>query len=65
MPRTMRASFQLIRNMKNIEVMMFTAPQAESKIPQVISSDTRSVSEVTRAIIQPTGVLEKYAKESF
>jgi len=56
MAKTMSASCQLIENMKASEVRMLTAPQTASRRPQVINSATRSVSLVTREMIQPTGV---------
>ena len=40
-----------------VEVKIFTTAQVESSSPQVTRSATRSVSEVTRDMIQPTGVL--------
>ena len=39
--------------------MMFITPQVTSNRPQVTSSAMRSVSEVTRDMIQPTGVRSK------
>jgi hypothetical protein len=46
----------LITNIKKVEVAIFINAQVLSSRPQVISSATRSESEVTRDMIQPTGV---------
>ena len=56
---TIRASFQLMINIKYRAVAMFITPQVTSNSPQVTNSAMRSVSEVTRAMIQPTGVRSK------
>jgi hypothetical protein len=54
--RTIKANLQFMMIMKMVEVAIFITAQVESSKPQVISSATRSVSEVTRDINQPTGV---------
>jgi hypothetical protein len=53
---TISASCQLISSMKKAAVVMFMMPQVTSSRPQVTSSAMRSESEVTRDMIQPTGV---------
>ncbi len=57
MASTINPSRQLIVIMKYVEVMIFRLPQTMSKNPQVTSWATRSESELTRDISQPTGVL--------
>ena len=49
--------------MKAIAVPMFTMPQVISSSPQLTSSPTREESEVTRDMIQPTGVRSKYEND--
>ncbi|OQA13486.1 MAG: hypothetical protein BWY63_03451 [Chloroflexi bacterium ADurb.Bin360] len=61
---TTSASFQLIIAMKIMDVTMFNTAHVESTIPQVTSCAMRSESEVTRDMIQPTGVRSKYEKDS-
>jgi hypothetical protein len=56
--KTISASRQLMISMKMVEVVMFITAQVESTTPQVIRSDTRPVSEVTRAISRPTAFWE-------
>ena len=55
----MSASRQLITAIKAKAVMMRVTPQVMSMKPQETSSAMRTESEVTRDIIQPTGVLSK------
>ena len=50
--------------MKTSAVKIFIAAHVMSSIPHVTRSAMRSVSDVTRDIIQPTGVLSKYEKDS-
>ena len=50
---------QLISSMKITPVVMFITAQVVSSKPQVTSSAIRSVSEVRRDMIQPTGVRSK------
>ncbi len=52
------------RNMKTMATAILVIPQVTSSRPHVTSSAMRSVSDVTRDIIQPTGVLSKYENES-
>ena len=54
--KTTRASCQLIISMKIAAVAIFMMPQVTSRKPQVTNSATRSESDVTRDMIQPTGV---------
>ncbi len=54
---TISASRQSMKAMNTSDVEMLSTPQAVSTRPHVTNSATRSVSEVTRDIIQPTGVL--------
>ena len=54
---TMAASCQSMMAMKNTAVAMLMMPQVTSSSPHVTSSARRSVSDVTRDMIQPTGVL--------
>ena len=56
--KTISASRQLMINMKTVEVVMFITAQVTSSTPQVIKSDTRPESEVTRAISRPTAFCE-------
>jgi len=58
-PRTINESRQLRRAMKYMEVMMLTIAHVTSNMPQVTSCAMRSESDVTRDMIQPTGVLLK------
>ena len=51
---TISASFQLMIAMKISEVVMFMMAQVVSTTPQVSRSETRPVSDVTRAIRRPT-----------
>jgi len=55
--KTTRAMRQLMYSMKAIEVSTLISAEVESSSPQVTRSATRSESDVTREIIQPTGVL--------
>lgn len=54
MTETISANFQLMIAMKVSEVIMFINAHTLSTMPQVTSSETRPVSEVTRAIKRPT-----------
>ena len=45
-----------MRNMKKAALVIFSSAQVESSRPQVTNSATRSESDVTRDMIQPTGV---------
>ena len=56
---TISASFQLISSMKIIEVVTLMTAQTTSSMPHVTSCAMRSESEVTRDMIQPTGVRPK------
>ena len=56
--RMMSASRQLMTSIKIKAVVIFKIPQVISSKPQVTKLAIRSESEVTRDIIQPTGVLE-------
>ena len=60
---TIKASCQLMASMNTNELMMLSAPAAVSSRPHVISSEMRTESEVTRDMIQPTGVLLKYVSD--
>ena len=53
---TISANCQLIQSMKIMAVTMLNTAQVTSTIPQVTSWAMRSESEVTRDMIQPTGV---------
>ena len=53
------ASCQLMMAMKNTAVAMFIIPHVTSSRPHVTNSATRSESDVTRDMIQPTGVRSK------
>jgi len=61
---TIRLNRQLMVIIKMTDVMILRAAQMISIIPQVTSSEIRPESEVTRDIIQPTGVLSKYENDS-
>ena len=54
--KTINANRQLMRSMKIVDVVMFMIAQVVSTNPQVIKSDTRPESDVTRAINLPTDV---------
>ena len=56
---TISARCQLMRIMKMTAVTMLMVLHVRSSNPHVMSSATRSVSEVTREMIQPMGVLLK------
>ena len=51
-----KASCQLMMTMKISAVIRFKTAQVISSVPQVIRSAIRLASDVTRDIIQPTGV---------
>ena len=53
----------LMRNMNTVDETMLESAQHTSSMPHVMSPEMRPESEVTRAMIQPTGVLSKYEKE--
>ena len=53
---TISANCQLIQSMKIMAVTMLNTAHVTSTIPQVTSWAMRSESEVTRDMIQPTGV---------
>ena len=56
MVSTTSASRQLINSINTAALRMLRIAQVLSSTPHVISSATRSVSDVTRDMIQPTGV---------
>ena len=58
MVNTINASFQLIIAMKINDVTMFITAHVESTMPQLTRSETRPVSDVTRAMRRPTEFCE-------
>ena len=58
-----RARRELSWSMKNTAKLIFVTAQTVSNTPQVSRSAIFSVSEVTRDIIQPSGVLLKYESD--
>ncbi len=55
---TINAKRQLMENINTKEIKILTIANDESTNPQVIRSAIRKLSELTRDIIQPTGVTE-------
>ena len=58
MTDTMIASRQLMMAMKISDVVMFMIAHTLSTMPQVTRSETRPVSDVTRAMRRPTAFWE-------
>ena len=63
-PRTTNANLQLMIIIKNSAVVTFMRPQVTSSRPQVTNSEILPESEVTRDMIQPTGVRSKYENDN-